>query len=160
MPKESFIEGINDSKKISETKREKLYEKIIEEAVDWSIGVVNQDEIDEMNILNATKRAVTKAIKELKIKPDILLIDALQEIDTLGIPYKGIVKGDEKIYSVACGSIIAKVIRDRMMREYDEIYPGYGFSGHKGYGTKKHIQAIREKGICEIHRTSFVKSFI
>jgi ribonuclease HII len=157
MPKDSFIEGVNDSKKISEKKREKIYDEIIKEAIEWSVGIVHQDEIDKINILNATKKALTKALEELKIKPELVLVDALQGIDTLGIPYIGINKGDEKIYSVACGSIIAKVTRDKIMKEYNEIYPEYGFSQHKGYGTSKHIQAIKDNGLCMIHRKSFLK---
>ena len=123
-------------------------------------GIVDEKEIDEINILNATKKALTKAIKSLKIMPEVILVDGLNNIDTLGVPYRGIIKGDAKIYSIACGSIIAKVTRDRIMREYDEIYPAYGFNGHKGYGTAKHIQAIRENGLCDIHRRTFVKNFV
>lgn len=160
MPKESFIEGVNDSKKISEKKRDKIYEEIVKEAIDWSVGIIEQDEIDKINILNATKKALTEALKKLEIKPEIILADALKDINTLGIPYSGIIKGDEKVYSISCGSIIAKVTRDRIMKEYDAMYPEYGFDGHKGYGTAKHIQVIRERGICEIHRKSFVKNFI
>ncbi|MBO4815390.1 MAG: ribonuclease HII [Clostridia bacterium] len=160
MPKESFIEYVNDSKKVSETKREMLYEKIIEEAVDYSAGIIWQDEIDEINILNATKKALTTAIDSLKIKPDLILVDALEKIDTRGIPYTSIIKGDAKVYSISCASLIAKVTRDRIIREYDELYPEYGFSSHKGYGTAKHIQAIKEHGICPLHRKSFVKNFI
>jgi len=160
MPADSAIEGVNDSKKISEKKREIIFETITSEAIAWSVGLSHQDEIDEINILNATKKAVARALKALEIKPDIILLDALTGIDTKGIPQEGIVRGDARVYSIACGSIIAKVIRDRMMREYDEMYPGYGFSEHKGYGTAKHIQAVRENGTCEIHRKSFVKNFI
>ena len=160
MPKESFIEYVNDSKKISESKREMLYEKITEEAISYSTGIIWQEEIDEINILNATKKALTNAIEQLKIKPDIILVDALEKIDTKGIPYKSIIKGDAKIYSISCASIIAKVTRDRIIREYDEIYPEYGFAKHKGYGTAKHIQAIKEYGICPLHRKTFVKNFI
>ena len=160
MPKESFIEYVNDSKKISESKREMLYEKITEEAIAYSTGIIWQEEIDEINILNATKKALTEAIESLKIKPDIILVDALDKIDTKGIPYKSIIKGDAKIYSISCASIIAKVTRDRIIREYDEIYPEYGFAKHKGYGTAKHIQAIKEYGICPLHRKSFTKNFI
>lgn len=160
MPKESFIEGINDSKKISEKKRERLYEEITNEAIAWSVGIVDQNEIDKINILNATKKALNIAIKELSIKPDRILVDALEHIDTNGIPYTAVIKGDAKIYSISAASIIAKVTRDRIMREWDEIYPQYGFAGHKGYGTAKHIQAIRENGICSLHRKSFVKNFI
>lgn len=160
MPKESFIEYVNDSKKISETKREMLYEKITKEAISYSTGIIWQDEIDEINILNATKKALTIAIDSLKVKPDLILVDALDKIDTRGIPYTSIIKGDAKVYSISCASIIAKVTRDRIIREYDEIYPEYGFAAHKGYGTAKHIQAIKEYGICPLHRKSFVKNFI
>lgn len=160
MPKDSFIEGVNDSKKISEKKREKLYEEITNEAIAWSVGIVNQEEIDEINILNATKKALTMAIKELKIKPERILVDALEHIDTCGIPYTSIIKGDAKNYSIAAASIIAKVTRDRIMYEWDEIYPQYGFASHKGYGTAKHIQAIKENGICMLHRKSFVKNIL
>lgn len=160
MKKESFIEGINDSKKISESRRENLYEKITEEAVAWSTGIVNEDEIDEINILNATKKALTDAISKLAVKPEIILVDALDKIDTHSIPYISIIKGDAKIYSISCASIIAKVTRDRIMRTYDKLYPEYGFESHKGYGTAKHIEAIKEHGLCPIHRKSFTKHFI
>ena len=160
MREDSFIEGINDSKKISESKREKLYEKIIEEAIDWSVGIVDQTEIDRINILNATKEALHKAIEKLNIKPERILVDALDHIDTCGIPYTSIIKGDAKIYSISAASIIAKVTRDRIMREYDTIYPQYGFSKHKGYGTAAHIQALKEFGPCAIHRETFIKNFI
>ncbi len=160
MKPESFIEGVNDSKKISEKKREVLYKQITNEAVDWSVGIVDQNEIDEINILNATKKALHMAITNLKIKPDRILVDALEHIDTSGIPYTSIIKGDAKIYSISAASIIAKVTRDRMMKEYDEIYPEYGFAGHKGYGTAKHIQAIKTYGPCPLHRKTFIKNFI
>lgn len=160
MKPDSFIEGINDSKKISEKKREKLYELITEEAVAWSVGIVNQDEIDEINILNATKKALKMALMNLKVKPDRIVVDALENMDTCGIPYTSIIKGDAKVYSISAASIIAKVTRDRMMKEYDEIYPEYGFAQHKGYGTAKHIQAIKEIGACNLHRKSFIKNFI
>lgn len=120
-------------------------------------GIVDNNTIDEINILQATKRAVTMALKELKVKPDVILVDALTNIDTLGIPYISEIKGDAREYSIAAASIIAKVTRDRMMREWDEIYPEYGFAKHKGYGTAAHIQAIKENGITSIHRKSFVK---
>ena len=160
MPKDSMIEGVNDSKKVSEKKREKLYDQITQEAIAWNVGMADQNEIDEINILNATKLALTRAIEGLKVKPDLILVDALTNIDTKGIPYKSIIKGDAKEYSIAAASILAKVTRDRMMREYDEIYPGYGFSGHKGYGTAAHIAAIKEYGPCPIHRETFIKHFI
>ena len=158
MKPDSFIEGINDSKKISEKKRELIYEQITEEAIDWAVGIVDQKEIDEINILNATKKALTKAISSLKIKPDRILVDALEHIDTCKIPYTSIIKGDAKVYSISAASIIAMVTRDRIMKEYDEIYPEYGFAGHKGYGTAKHMQAIREYGPCPLHRKSFIKN--
>ena len=160
MPKDSMIEGVNDSKKISESKREMLYEKIIEEAVSYGVAIIDQKEIDELNILNATKKALTTSLKELKVRPDIILVDALDRIDTLQIPYQSIIKGDAKAYSIAAASIIAKVTRDRIMRQWDEIYPQYGFERHKGYGTAAHIAAIKEYGICPLHRLSFVKNFI
>lgn len=160
MPTNSFIEGINDSKKVSEKKRELLYDKITEEAIAWEVGIVTPQEIDEMNILNATKKGLTASLQGLAIKPDLILVDALTKIDTLGIPYQSIIKGDAKCYSIAAASIVAKVTRDRMMRQWDEIFPEYGFSSHKGYGTAKHIAAIKELGICPIHRKSFVKNFI
>ncbi len=160
MPKDSMIEGVNDSKKVSESKREALYEKIIEEAISYGVGIIDQKEIDEINILNATKKGLTMSLKELKVRPDIILVDALTGIDTLQIPYKSIIKGDAKAYSISAASIIAKVTRDRIMREWDKIYPQYGFAKHKGYGTAMHINAIKEYGICPIHRLSFVKNFI
>lgn len=160
LPKDSMIEGVNDSKKISEKKREKVYERIIEEAISYGIGIIDQEEIDQINILNATKQGLTNSLEELSVKPDIILVDALTKIDTLGIPYQSIIKGDAKSYSIAAASIIAKVTRDRIMRQWDEVYPVYGFAGHKGYGTAKHIQAIKENGICPLHRRSFVKNFI
>lgn len=160
MKPDSFIEGINDSKKISEAKREKLYEQITYEAIDWSVGIVSQKEIDEINILNATKKALKLAIENLKTKPDRILVDALENIDTKGIPYTSIIKGDAKIYSISAASIIAKVTRDRIMREYDEVYPEYGFAKHKGYGTSMHIEAIKQNGPCPLHRKSFIKNFV
>lgn len=160
MSKDSMIEGVNDSKKVSEKKREKLYDQITEEAIAWSVGIADQNEIDEINILNATKLALKRALENLTTKPDLILVDALTNIDTLGIPYKSIIKGDAKEYSIAAASIIAKVTRDRMMRQYDEIYPQYGFNGHKGYGTAKHIAAIKEYGPCILHRKTFIKNFI
>ena len=160
MPKDSMIEGVNDSKKVSEKKREKLYELITEQAISYSVGIVDQAEIDRVNILNATKAGLTESIKGLKVKPEIILVDALNGIDTCQIPYTSIIKGDAKSYSIAAASIIAKVTRDRIMRQWDELYPIYGFEKHKGYGTAAHIKAIKENGICPLHRLSFVKNFI
>lgn len=160
MPENSMIEGVNDSKKVSEKKRKILYDKIIEEAISYSVAIISEKEIDEINILNATKKGLTNSIKGLKIKPELILVDALDKIDTLGIPYKPIIKGDALVYSISCASILAKVTRDRIMRQMDEIFPNYGFAGHKGYGTAKHIAAIKEFGLCDIHRRSFTKNFI
>ena len=160
MKPDSFLEGVNDSKKVSEKKREKLYEQIIEEAVSYSVGIIDQNEIDEINILNATKKGLTESIKGLKVKPERIIVDALDKIDTCGIPYMPIVKGDAKCYSIAAASIIAKVTRDRIMRQWDEVYPMYGFARHKGYGTAAHIAAIKEYGLCPLHRRSFTKNFI
>ena len=160
LPKDSFIEGVNDSKKISEKKREKIYEQILEEAISYSVGIVDQKTIDEINILNATKLGVKIALEGLKQKPDVIMVDALTNMDTLGIPYISVVKGDAKNYSIAAASIIAKVTRDRIMKEWDEIYPAYGFSKHKGYGTAEHIRVIKENGPCILHRKSFIKNFV
>ena len=160
MPKDSFIEGVNDSKKVSEKKREKLYEQIIEEAVSYSVAIIDEKKIDEVNILNATKLGLTECIENLKTKPSIILVDALEHIDTKGIPYMSIVKGDAKSYSIAAASIIAKVTRDRIMRGWAEVYPQYDFEKHKGYGTANHIKAIKEYGLCPLHRKSFVKNII
>ena len=160
MPANSMIEGVNDSKKVSEKKREKLYDQILEEAISYGVGIVGQDEIDEINILNATKKGLTMSLKELTVKPDLIIVDALTHIDTMGIPYESIIKGDAKCYSIAAASIVAKVTRDRIMRQWDEIYPQYGFAKHKGYGTAAHISAIKEYGVCPIHRRSFTKNFV
>ena len=160
MPDDSMIEGVNDSKKISEKKRELLYDKIIEEAISYSVAIIGQDVIDDINILNATKQGVTGVVKGLDVRPDLIIVDALQHIDTDGVPYDSIIKGDAKCYSIAAASIIAKVTRDRIMKEWDKVYPQYGFDGHKGYGTAKHIAAIKEHGLCPIHRRSFTKKFV
>ena len=159
MPEDSMIEGVNDSKKVSEKKREKLYDEITQNATAWGVGIIDQNEIDKINILNATKKGLTQALTELTENPDIILVDALTGIDTLGIPYQSIIKGDAKSYSIAAASIVAKVTRDRIMRQWDEVYPEYGFEKHKGYGTKAHIEAIKNYGICPLHRKSFVKNF-
>ena len=160
MPRDSMIEKVNDSKKVSEKNREALYEIITNEAIAWGVGIIDQKEIDKINILNATKEGLTLAVKSLQVKPDRIIVDALTGIDTLGIPYTSIIKGDAKCYSIAAASIIAKVTRDRIMRQWDEIYPQYGFEKHKGYGTKMHMDAIREYGICPLHRLSFVKNIL
>ncbi len=160
MPPNSMIEGVNDSKKVSEKKREKLYDLILEEAISYSVAIIGEDVIDEINILRATKQGVTKVVEDLEIKPDFILVDALTQIDTKKIPYYSIIKGDAKCYSIAAASIIAKVTRDRIMRQWEDVYPQYGFATHKGYGTARHIAAIKEYGLCPIHRRSFTKNFI
>ena len=168
MPKDSMIEGVNDSKKISEKKREKIYEQIVQEAISFGVGIIGQTEIDEINILQATKKGLTIAIKEAEEKlkqkglekPDVILVDALTKIDTDGIAYKSIIHGDAISYSISCASIIAKVTRDRMMREWDKVYPQYGFEKHKGYGTSQHIAAIKDYGLCPLHRKSFTKNLV
>ena len=170
MSRDSMIEGVNDSKKVSEKKREKLYDQIIEESIAYGVGIISQTEIDRINILNATKEGLTTAIKEMEKnlqerkrgfdKPEIILVDALTKIDTDHIPYRSIIKGDAKSYSIAAASIIAKVTRDGIMRQWDEVYPMYGFAQHKGYGTAAHISAIKEYGLCPLHRRSFVKNIV
>ena len=160
MPQDSMIEGINDSKKVTEKRREKLYDVIREEAISYSIAVIDHHVIDDINILNATKQGVTEVVDGLDVKPDLIIVDALTHINTRGIPYEPIIKGDAKCYNIAAASILAKVTRDRIMRQWDEVYPQYGFISHKGYGTAKHIAAIKEYGLCPIHRRSFTKKFI
>lgn len=159
MPKDSMIEWVNDSKKVTERRREILYEKIKEEAISYSIAVIDHNIIDDINILNATKQGVTEVVDGLAVKPDLIIVDALTHINTRGIPYKPIIKGDAKCYNIAAASILAKVTRDRIMRQWDEIYPQYGFAAHKGYGTARHIAAIKEYGLCPIHRITFTKHF-
>lgn len=159
LPKDKYIEGVNDSKKLSPKKREKLYDDIKKEAISVGIGIVDVDIIEEINILNATKLAMIKAIKDLKIKPDYLLIDGNQLID-IDIEKQTVVSGDAKSESIAAASIIAKVTRDRMLVNFDKLYPEYGFAKHKGYGTKMHIEAIKKYGLTPIHRKSFCKKFV
>lgn len=160
LPEGALIEGVNDSKKLSEKKREKLYDVITEQALAWAVGIVDNNVIDEINILEATRKAMKMAIDGLSVKPDYILIDAEKKVDTGGIPYLPIIKGDALSISIAAASILAKVTRDRMMYEYDKVFPMYGFAKHKGYGTKAHIEAIQENGLCMIHRKTFTKNFI
>ena len=152
---EDIIDGINDSKKLSEKKREELYDKIIEKALSYSITVVDQKTIDQINILNATKLGMKRALESLEITPDIVLIDAVK-IDT-ALPQENIIKGDEKSYNIASASILAKVYRDRLMKDLSLKYPQYNFAKHKGYGTKEHIEKLKLYGKCELHRESFIK---
>lgn len=160
LPEGCLIEGVNDSKKLSEKKREKLYCEITETAISWAVGIVDNNIIDEINILNATRRAMKISIDSLKKVPDYILIDAEKKVDTGNIPYLPIIKGDALSISIAAASIIAKVTRDRIMYEYDNVFPMYGFAKHKGYGTKIHIAEIKENGLCLIHRRSFTKNFV
>ncbi|TYQ18248.1 UNVERIFIED_CONTAM: RNase HII [Acetivibrio alkalicellulosi] len=159
LPKDIFIEGLNDSKKLSEKKRDELFDIIKNKALDIGIGIVDEKEIDQINILNAAKKAMTLAVNNLSTCPDLLLIDA-ESLDGLNIKQVPIVKGDTLSISIAAASIIAKVTRDKMMEEMDKKYPDYGFIKHKGYGTKDHINSIKKFGICPIHRISFTKKFV
>lgn len=159
LPKDCRILYINDSKKLSAKKREELYDVINREAVAVGIGMVQQNVIDEINILNASYEAMRKAISSLSCQPDLLLVDAVR-IPGLDIRQVPIVKGDAKSISIGAASIMAKVFRDRMMVQYDEIYPGYGFANNKGYGSKDHIQALRKLGPCPIHRKSFISHLL
>ncbi|ABN51996.1 ribonuclease HII [Acetivibrio thermocellus] len=159
LPQDVFIEGLNDSKKLTENQREKLFDVINDKAIGVGIGIVDEKQIDEINILNATKKAMKLAVGNLKPVPDILFIDSLK-LDDINIEQNSIVKGDAKSVSIAAASIIAKVTRDRILREMDKKYPMYGFARHKGYGTGEHIEAIKKYGICPIHRVSFTKNFI
>ena len=159
LSKDDPILYLNDSKKLSEKKREALYEEIMERAVATGIGVVSPARIDEINILQATYEAMRMAIANLKVQPDLLLNDAVT-IPGVEIPQVPIIKGDAKSVSIAAASIIAKVTRDRLMVEYDEILPGYDFAGNKGYGTKKHIEGLKELGPSPIHRMTFIKKYI
>ena len=156
---ETFIEGINDSKKLSEKERERLSEIIKSEALSFSYGVVDQKTIDEINILQATLRSMKLAVKNLEIIPGLLLIDGNRSFNT-ATPVKTIVKGDSKSFSIAAASILAKVERDKIMKEASRIYPEYSWEHNKGYGTKQHISAIRKYGYTEFHRKSFLQKIL
>ena len=151
-----IIEGVNDSKKLSEKKREALFDVIREEALAYSIAFATVEEIEELNILNATMLAMKRAVEGLSTKADYALIDG-NKTPNLDIPCEYVIKGDANSMSIAAASILAKVSRDRLCREYAEKYPEYGFEKHKGYGTKAHTEAILKYGPCEIHRFSFLK---
>lgn len=159
MPKGLIIEGVNDSKKLSEKKREELYDIIIEKAIAYSVIFEDEKTIDEINILNATMRAMERAINSLPQKADFALIDGNRNTG-ITTPNKTVVKGDSLSHSIACASILAKVSRDRLLEEYDREYPQYGFKNHKGYGTKAHYEAIEKHGILPIHRRSFLKKIL
>lgn len=157
MDEDNLIEGVNDSKKLSEKKREELFEKIIKKVLSYSIIAIDEKTIDNLNILNATKIGMKKALESLQIKPDVVLIDAVKiESD---IFQDNIIKGDALSYNIASASILAKVYRDRLMKEYDKKFPNYNFAKHKGYGTKEHIQKLKDFGPCPIHRQTFIKNF-
>ena len=159
LPKDEPILYLNDSKKLSEKKREQLYDEIMEKAVAVGIGMVSPARIDEINILQATYEAMREAISKLAVKPDLLLNDAvtIPEVEIRQIP---IIKGDAKSVSIAAASIVASVTRDRLMAEYDGVIPGYDFAKNKGYGTKAHIEALKSQGASPIHRRTFIKNFV
>lgn len=158
LPKDCDILYINDSKKLTAAKREELYDEIMEKAVAAGIGMVSPQRIDEINILQATYEAMREAVSKLTVRPQILLNDAVT-IPQMDIPQVPIIKGDAKSISIAAASIIAKVTRDRLMREYDKVMPEYGFASHKGYGAASHIEAIRKYGPSPIHRATFIRNF-
>ncbi len=159
LPKDCRIQGVKDSKKLSEKQRERLYPQILEQAIDYGIGWVWQDTIDAINILQATRRAFQLAFSALAKKPDILLVDAVQDLD-IPIPQQAIIHGDALSHSIAAASILAKVERDRYMAQQAELYPAYGFEKNKGYGTAAHIAALEKHGPCPLHRRSFIRRFI
>lgn len=160
LPKGHIVDGVNDSKKLSEKKRDILYDKIIDECVCYSIGTASEKEIDEINILQATFLAMRRAVEGLEIKPQFALVDGNRTPMFNGVEVETVVKGDAKSASIAAASIIAKVSRDRYMLEMAEKYPEYHFEKHKGYGTKLHYEMIEQYGICELHRKSFLKKVL
>jgi Ribonuclease HII len=159
LEKGKIIEGADDSKRLSERKREELFEIIKNEAIGYGVAFSDEKEIDTLNILNATYLAMKRAVNSLGVKPDIILVDG-NKVPDFGIPAKPIVKGDANSMSIACASILAKVTRDRYMRKLDEKYPIYGFGQHKGYGTKLHIEKLKKFGSSPVHRKSFLKKII
>jgi len=158
LPAQHGISGIDDSKKLSPQKREYLYQKIIEQALDYKVISISEGQIEKLNILGASKLAMEKAVRSLKIQPDFLLIDALN-LNIPEIPQLNLIKGDARSESIAAASILAKVARDRYMLKMHALYPEYNFAQHKGYGTAAHIAALRKHGPCEIHRISFISHF-
>lgn len=153
-----LTEGVNDSKKLSEKKREKLFSELKDKAICYNVVSLDNNVIDKINILNATKQAMKQAIEGLTVKPDVVLIDAVE----LDIPYRthSIIRGDALSYSIAAASIIAKVTRDRFMTELDAVFPEYGFASNKGYGSKKHIEALLKYGPTPLHRKTFIRNFV
>lgn len=158
MPLDDIIDGVDDSKKLSAKKREYLAKIIKEKAVAYSIAEISPEEIDEINILQAVKKCMVNAVEGLSVKPDVTLVDGNNT--SLPINAEYIIKGDSKSYSIGCASIIAKVYRDNLMTDYAQIYSEYGFEKHKGYGTKFHIEKIKEIGACKLHRKTFIKNFL
>ena len=158
LPRGLVIEGLNDSKKLTEKRREALYDVIVEQAVAYGVGSADEKEIDEINILQATFLAMRRAIAQLSVRPDLALIDGNRDSD-FGVPAETVIGGDGKSANIAAASILAKVTRDRVMLDYAKQYPQYGFDVHKGYGTKRHYEALREYGPCPIHRQSFLRKF-
>lgn len=158
LPEDVEIDGLNDSKKLSEKKREALYDEIIKKAVAYSVAYGTLEEVESVNILQATYLAMNRAIQGLNVPADFALIDGNRVPVGIQIPCETIVKGDAKSCSIAAASILAKVTRDRLLYEYDKEYPQYGFAKHKGYGTKEHYEAIRTHGPCPVHRLSFLKN--
>lgn len=159
LPKDCTILYINDSKKLSETKREELYREIKEKAIAIEVGVASPETIDRVNILNATLLAMKNAVHALQVQPEVVLVDAVT-IPEIRMKQESIIKGDEKSISIAAASIIAKVTRDRMMKGYADLFTDYAFDKNKGYGTKEHIEAIKNVGPCPIHRHSFIQNFV
>jgi ribonuclease HII len=158
LPKGSIIEGINDSKKIPKKRHKELYDKILSVCIDHSIGIVDELDIDSINILNSTIKAMERAVDKLKVRPDFLFIDYLK-LDNVVIPQLSISKGDSLSASIAAASIVAKYTRDEMMKEFSKIYTVYGFEKNAGYGTQEHLDAIRKYGLCPIHRKTFTKKY-
>ncbi len=159
LPKDHDILYINDSKKLSDTKRRELFDIIMKEALAWNVSLVSPERIDEINILQATYEAMRNAVSGLSVQPAVLVVDAVH-IPGITIPQAEVIKGDAKCVSIAAASILAKVTRDRLMEEYDALYPEYGFASHKGYGTKAHIEAIKKYGPSPVHRRTFITHFV
>lgn len=159
MPTDCSLLYVNDSKKLTAAKREELYDQILDECVAVGIGMASPGRIDEINILQGTYEAMREAVQQLEVKPQMLINDAVI-IPGILLPQKSVIKGDAKCYSIAAASIIAKVTRDRIMEQYNALYPEYGFAGHKGYGSAAHIEALKKYGPCPIHRKTFITHFL
>ena len=160
LPQDFSVLGIDDSKKLSPKKREELFDVIREKALAWSVGWVGPERIDEINILEATKEAMTQAVQGLSLQPDHVLIDGNFTVRALALPQTAIVKGDANSTSIAAASILAKVTRDRYMEEMDSVYPGYAFASNKGYGTKAHYDGLKAQGPTPIHRKTFISDYL